>query len=95
VRHLIVLLVTEYRLRIGKNVQLLAAEGTQRPVWPLTLQTSCFKLVLATQHWPLGTGRPAFWGVGVAMAKTARERMVAMVNCILLVVDCWFVGLLR
>jgi hypothetical protein len=73
--------VSMFRVSAGV-VQLLAPEGTQRPVWPLTLQTSCFKLVFATQHEPLGTGRPAFWGVGVAAAKTARERMVAMVNCI-------------
>lgn len=36
--------------------------GTQRPVWPLAaVQVSCFKLVLATQHAPLGTGRLSFW----------------------------------
>jgi hypothetical protein len=31
----------------------------------------------------LGTGRPAFWGVGVAKAMVARERAMARVNFIL------------
>jgi hypothetical protein len=59
------------------NLQLLAPEGTQRPVDPLTLHTSCFKLVFAVQQAPLGTGRPAFWGLGAAT-----ERKKARVNCI-------------
>jgi hypothetical protein len=51
----------------------LAADGTQRPLDPFTLQTSCFKLVFGVQHAPFGTGRPAFWGCGVAYAIDARE----------------------
>lgn len=63
------------------------------------MQTSCRKLVLATQHAPVGTGRLALlvgvWagaagargstGVGEATAKTARERKAVRVvlNCIL------------
>ena len=42
------------------NLQLLTPAGTHLPLWPLTLHTSCFKLVLATQHAPVGTGRLAF-----------------------------------
>jgi hypothetical protein len=61
----------------------LAPEGTQRPLWPLTLHTSCFKLALGAQQAPLGTGRPAFWGMGVAKAMVARETAMARVNFIL------------
>jgi hypothetical protein len=46
----------------------------------LTLQTSCFKLVLGVQHAPLGTGRLAFCAAGIAKAKDARERAMARVN---------------
>jgi hypothetical protein len=53
---------------------------------PLTLQTSCFKLVLGVQHLPLGTGRPAFWGDGAAKARDARERATARVNFMIAVV---------
>lgn len=43
--------------------------GTQRPCWPfVAVQTSCFKLVSATQQAPLGAGRLPFW----AVAKAAR-----------------------
>jgi hypothetical protein len=59
------------------NAQLLMLSGTQRPDCPLTVQTSCFKLVLAMQQAPLATGRPLFWGWGAAMAVTAKRARVA------------------
>jgi len=68
------------------NLQPLVFAGTQRPDCPFTLQTSCFRLVLATQQAPAGTGRFAFtpWGVGDARAELARARIRAeMVNFIL------------
>lgn len=61
---------------------MLAALGTHLPLCPLTLHTSCFKLVLATQQEPVGTGRPAFCGLGAARAKVARERIAVIVNFI-------------
>lgn len=67
----------------SRHLQLLAPLGTHLPLCPLTLHTSCFKLVLATQQAPLGTGRPAFCGLGAAIAKVARERTAAIVNFIL------------
>jgi hypothetical protein len=39
------------------NLQLLMPSGTHLPLCPLTLQTSCFKLVAAMQQDPWGTGR--------------------------------------
>ena len=68
------------------NLQPLVLAGTHRPDCPFTLQTSCFKLVLATQQAPSGTGRLALtpWGVGDARTELARARMRAvMVNFIL------------
>lgn len=75
--------------RPKKDLQLLTFAGTQRPVWPLTLQTSCFKLVAATQHAPVGTGRFALapaWRSSMTMPlATARKakRVAEIVNFIL------------
>jgi hypothetical protein len=69
---------------IGDYLQPLAPDGTQRPVWPLTLQTSCLSEVLATQQAPFATGRPAFWGLGAAAARATMARR-EMVNCILMI----------
>lgn len=83
-----------------KNLQPAEPEGTQRPEAPVpSVQTSCRRLVLATQHAPVGTGRLALsvgvsagacgargsTGVGLARARTVRERKVATaLNCILI-----------
>jgi hypothetical protein len=48
----------------------------------LTLQTSCFKLVLGVQQAPLGTGRPAFCGDGAAKAMAAKRTTAAKVDFI-------------
>jgi hypothetical protein len=61
-------------------LQPLEPEGTQRPVEPLTLQTSCFKLLLGAQQLPVGTGRPAFWGEGAAKAMEVRRAMAPSVT---------------
>jgi hypothetical protein len=49
--------------------------------------------VLATQQDPVGTGRPAFWGLGAAKAKVVREKMVGMVNFILVDENRFNVGM--
>jgi hypothetical protein len=68
------------------DLQLLIESGTHRPLTPLTVQTSCFKLVFATQQAPSGTGRLALapWGMAVARAERARTT-AEMVNFILAV----------
>lgn len=73
---------------VGDNIQLLAAEGTQRPACPFTLHTSCFRLVFATQHEPDATGRPAFWGLGKAAANAVRGRMEKMMDFMLATENC-------
>lgn len=65
---------------MGGYSQPLEPEGTQRPVEPLTLQTSCFKLALGAQQLPVGTGRPAFWGAGAAKAMEAKRAAAARMN---------------
>jgi len=55
-------------------LQPLAPDGTQRPVEPLTLQTSCLSEVLGVQHAPLGTGRLSFWGLGAAAARATMAK---------------------
>jgi hypothetical protein len=49
------------------------------------VQASCFKEVLGTQHWPLGTGRLPFWGSRAMMAapatgETAARPMMAVMR---------------
>jgi hypothetical protein len=73
------------------NLQLFTLSGTHRPLWPLTVHTSCFKLVLATQQAPSGTGRLALapWGMAAARAERART-MAEVVNFIFAVaLVCW------
>jgi hypothetical protein len=70
------------KLESSFNLHPLAADGTQRPLDPFTLHTSCFKLVFGVQHAPFGTGRPAFWSCGVAHAIDARESTRARDNFI-------------
>lgn len=59
---------------IWRHPQLLTESGTQRPVWPLTLQTSCFNDVPAMQHAPEGTGRLALAPFWRSMRMASRGR---------------------
>ena len=100
-------LIVDQQSQFGRKYsQLLTLAGTHLPVWPLTLQTSCFKLVLATQQVPLGTGRPAFWRAKMSRRRTevsdsmtaalteraVKKREVRMVNFILAVWMIWING---
>ena len=54
--------------------------GTQRPLAPLeAVQASCFKLVLATQHWPEATGRLPFCRFSMVAAEARATRAVKTV----------------
>lgn len=54
---------------------------------------SCLTLVLATQHWPLGTTRPWFWRAMMTLASwgaaetkpTAARKRVARDSCMVAV----------
>jgi hypothetical protein len=66
--------------------------GTHRPVAPLAaVQVSCFKLVLATQHVPDGTGRLPFWRAWIAAADTwpTAARPMMAVKMVLLKSIVW------
>jgi hypothetical protein len=67
------------------------AVGNTSATLAVTVHTSCFKLVLATQQAPSGTGRLALapWGMAAARAERART-MAEVVNFIFAVaLVCW------